>query len=98
MKAIEVDVFGLVQGVGFRWFAQRTAQEHNIVGWVSNQTDGSVKVQAQGSQSDLTDFCQCLRRGLAFIVVLTKLSQHIFHCLRQMTLLFVDDSCYNSIL
>ena len=24
MKAIEVDVFGLVQGVGFRWFAQRT--------------------------------------------------------------------------
>ncbi len=49
MKAIEVDVFGLVQGVGFRWFAQRTAQQHNIVGWVSNQTDGSVKIQAQGS-------------------------------------------------
>ena len=56
MKAIEVDVFGLVQGVGFRWFAQRTAQQHNIVGWVSNQTDGSVKIHAQGSQSDLIDF------------------------------------------
>ncbi|PND41348.1 acylphosphatase [Leuconostoc mesenteroides] len=63
MKAIEVDVFGLVQGVGFRWFAQRTAQQHNIVGWVSNQTDGSVKIQAQGSQSDLIDFLSMLEKG-----------------------------------
>ncbi|AWV38505.1 MAG TPA: acylphosphatase [Leuconostoc mesenteroides] len=63
MKAIEVDVFGLVQGVGFRWFAQRTAQQHNIVGWVSNQTDGSVKIQAQGSQSDLIDFLSVLEKG-----------------------------------
>lgn len=66
MKAIEVDVFGLVQGVGFRWFAQRAAQEHNIVGWVSNQTDGSVKMQAQGSQSDLTDFLSVLEKGPGF--------------------------------
>ena len=66
MKAIEVDVFGLVQGVGFRWFAQRTAQQHNIVGWVSNQTDGSVKIQAQGSQSDLIDFLSMLEKGPGF--------------------------------
>lgn len=66
MKAIEVDVFGLVQGVGFRWFAQRTAQQHNIVGWVSNQTDGSVKIQAQGSQSDLIDFLSLLEKGPCF--------------------------------
>ena len=66
MKAIEVDVFGLVQGVGFRWFAQRTAQQHNIVGWVSNQTDGSVKIQAQGSQSDLIDFLSVLEKGPGF--------------------------------
>ncbi|WP_273752594.1 acylphosphatase [Leuconostoc mesenteroides] len=66
MKAIEVDVFGLVQGVGFRWFSQRTAQQHNIVGWVSNQTDGSVKIQAQGSQSDLIDFLSMLEKGPGF--------------------------------
>ncbi|WP_273714694.1 acylphosphatase [Leuconostoc mesenteroides] len=66
MKAIEVDVFGLVQGVGFRWFAQRTAQQHNIVGWVSNQTDGSVKIHAQGSQSDLIDFLSVLEKGSGF--------------------------------
>lgn len=66
MKAIEVDVFGLVQGVGFRWFAQRTAQQHNIVGWVSNQTDGSVKIHAQGSQSDLIDFLSVLEKGTGF--------------------------------
>ncbi|MGX4594102.1 acylphosphatase [Leuconostoc sp. JNUCC 76] len=66
MKAIEVDVFGLVQGVGFRWFTQRTAQQHNIVGWVSNQTDGSVKIQAQGSHSDLTVFLSVLEKGPGF--------------------------------
>ncbi|GMA70236.1 hypothetical protein GCM10025879_14820 [Leuconostoc litchii] len=74
MKSIEISVYGMVQGVGFRWFTQSTAQQHDIVGWVSNQPDGSVKIQAQGEESDLSIFLTILKQGSGFYSRVDKIT------------------------
>jgi acylphosphatase len=47
------EVFGRVQGVGYRAFVLRAAQPLRLVGWVRNRDDGSVEVAALGSSADL---------------------------------------------
>lgn len=39
---------GNVQGVGFRWTNQGTANELHLTGWVKNLSDGSVEMEIQG--------------------------------------------------
>ena len=40
---------GWVQGVGFRWRAQSAAQALGMTGFVQNEADGTVYLEAQGS-------------------------------------------------
>ncbi len=54
---------GRVQGVGFRYFVQRTAEQLGITGWVRNRWDGSVEVLAEADRSVLDRFLAALRRG-----------------------------------
>lgn len=56
-------VGGRVQGVGFRYFTQRTAVRLGLTGWVRNLPDGGVEVEAQGSREVLTSFESALRQG-----------------------------------
>ena len=63
LRRIVVTVRGRVQGVGFRWFAQRQAERLGLAGWVSNQPDGSVKVVAEGEARSLDRFVAALRSG-----------------------------------
>ena len=56
-------VQGRVQGVGFRWFVQRTGRRLGLGGHVCNLPDGSVEVHARGSQEGLADFETALRKG-----------------------------------
>ncbi len=46
--AVRVVVRGQVQGVGFRWSAQQRAAKLAVVGWVRNETDGSVAAHLEG--------------------------------------------------
>ncbi len=46
-------VEGLVQGVGFRWFALRKAEQLGLPGWVSNLPNGRVEVVASGNTAAL---------------------------------------------
>ena len=46
-------VSGLVQGVGFRYWALKRAQERGIVGYVQNLTDGRVELVVEGPQEAL---------------------------------------------
>ena len=64
-KCIRVFVDGQVQGVGFRYFAQRTALKLDVLGWVRNTFDGKVEVMAVGNQESLEQFISDLRRGPA---------------------------------
>ena len=58
-------VRGHVQGVGYRWFAQREASRRGLSGWVANQSDGSVEVVAEGSPTDLERLVAALWEGPA---------------------------------
>lgn len=49
-KTLRAHVFisGRVQGVSFRWFTQRKAQELSLTGWVRNLWDGRVEAVFEG--------------------------------------------------
>lgn len=63
MPTARFAVSGRVQGVGYRWFVDRTARELGIRGWVRNAPDGSVEAVAAGSDYALEAFDAALRRG-----------------------------------
>jgi acylphosphatase len=55
-KLVHVYYSGRVQGVGFRFTAQRIAEELNLSGWVMNLGDGRVEIVAEGNEVTLNDF------------------------------------------
>jgi acylphosphatase len=56
-------VRGHVQGVGYRWFAQRSARRLEVRGYVRNLPSGEVEVRAQADVAVLSLFKQDLERG-----------------------------------
>ena len=57
---------GDVQGVGFRFFAQRAAARHQIVGYVKNLADGRVEALAEGPARNVEAFKHELATGPRF--------------------------------
>ena len=58
-------VTGRVQGIGFRWFAQRWAERLGVRGWICNRDDGTVASEAEGRSQALAEFERHLREGPA---------------------------------
>ncbi|MBT1171353.1 acylphosphatase [Bifidobacterium sp. SO4] len=56
-------VTGMVQGVGFRYFAVMQARKLGVQGWVRNRLDGSVEAEAEGSGDAVELFVSALRQG-----------------------------------
>lgn len=54
---------GDVQGVGFRFFAQRAAARHQILGYVRNCPDGTVEALAEGPAVNVDEFRNDLVTG-----------------------------------
>jgi acylphosphatase len=54
---------GRVQGVSFRYYTQRRADELGVVGWVRNLPDGSVEVTAEGTTEQLEQLLAFLHQG-----------------------------------
>lgn len=65
MKAFSFTVFGMVQGVGFRYYTQKKAEALSISGWVKNEEDGTVKGVAAGEENKLQLFMGWLHSGPA---------------------------------
>ena len=59
-------VNGMVQGVGFRYFAQRAAAKHQVKGFVRNMPDGRVETFVQGSESQVNGFRDDIAAGPRF--------------------------------
>ena len=57
---------GDVQGVGFRFFAQRAAARHQVVGYVKNLDDGRVEVLTEGPAQSVEAFKHELATGPRF--------------------------------
>lgn len=66
MKAVAMTVEGIVQGVGFRFFVQTVAARYEIMGWVRNNSDGSVAIEAVGSEDRLEAFIHKVKQGPPF--------------------------------
>jgi acylphosphatase len=56
-------VSGDVQGVGYRFFAQRAAARHQVRGYVKNLDDGRVEALAEGSAQSVEAFKHDLAAG-----------------------------------
>ena len=54
---------GTVQGVGYRYFAQRISIRLGLFGYVKNLGDGRVEVYAIGEQEQLVALKKELERG-----------------------------------
>ncbi len=55
-KRIHVYYSGSVQGVGFRYTAERAASSLGLTGWVKNLSDGRLEVVCEGKESALIEF------------------------------------------
>ncbi len=62
-------ISGEVQGVGYRFFAQRAAARHQVVGYVRNCPDGTVEVLAEGAANSIEGFKHDLAAGPQWSIV-----------------------------
>ncbi len=46
--------YGEVQAVGFRWTALTAAKNEGATGWVKNEPDGSVSMEIQGTEKQIS--------------------------------------------
>ena len=63
-------ISGQVQGVGFRYFAQRSAARHQVRGYIKNLPDGRVEALAEGPERSVREFGHDLAAGPAYSKVL----------------------------
>jgi acylphosphatase len=62
-KAKRYFISGLVQGVGYRYFVERTAKYLKVAGFTRNLRDGRVEVYAIGTAEPLAKLAAELERG-----------------------------------
>ena len=60
---VHVIADGLVQGVAYRFFAEKYAARLGITGWVRNLPDGRVEVLAEGTGDHVEAFLERLKEG-----------------------------------
>jgi acylphosphatase len=58
-----VVIYGFVQGVGFRFGVERTANSRGVSGWVRNRADGAVEAVFEGAAEDVEALAEFCRRG-----------------------------------
>jgi len=66
MKRLVADVTGIVQGVGFRSFVERSAAQLGVTAVADNMDDGSVHVLASGDEERLLRLVALLRQGSCY--------------------------------
>ncbi len=63
MVTKRLQITGRVQGVGFRYYFQRTAAAQGVRGWVRNRSDGSVEAVIQGEEASVHEVIAWAKRG-----------------------------------
>jgi acylphosphatase len=63
MKRAEIIVNGLVQGVGFRYFVVRRAEELGLTGYTKNLFSGEVYTVVEGERAMIEEFYKKIKIG-----------------------------------
>lgn len=66
---------GQVQGVGFRYTANRIARRYNLTGFVQNLPDGDVEILAQGSEQDIKKYIADIQDSFKGYIQDTKMER-----------------------
>jgi acylphosphatase len=66
MTAADIIVRGRVQGVGYRYFTIRQAENFGLTGFVRNLSDGQVAVFVEGEKELIGQFVKLLEKGPRF--------------------------------
>jgi len=60
---LKAEIYGHVQGVGFRFSTKQLADDLGVHGIVHNENDGSVYVEALGDNEQIEQFIDGLAKG-----------------------------------
>lgn len=63
INRIRLQVFGIVQGVGYRAWVFAQANQRTLTGWVKNCEDGSVLLEAVGPVEALEELAEACTLG-----------------------------------
>jgi acylphosphatase len=63
MARVRARIGGRVQGVGYRFSTEREAKRLGLTGWVRNERNGSVALEAQGAADKVEALIAWCRRG-----------------------------------
>lgn len=63
IKHYNITIEGRVQGVGFRFYARNQARLFGIKGYVMNECDGSVYIEAEGKPQNLQQYINWCHQG-----------------------------------
>jgi acylphosphatase len=63
IQHINIKVFGFVQGVFFRYHTSEEALKLHLTGFVMNQDDGTVYIEAEGKEDDLKELLAWCHKG-----------------------------------
>ena len=68
-KHYNITITGKVQGVGFRYNTMLLSKKLNILGFVRNQTDGTVYIEAEAEQTVLDEFIKLCQTSPPYATV-----------------------------
>ncbi|UCD55476.1 MAG: acylphosphatase [Candidatus Omnitrophota bacterium] len=63
-KRAQIIYSGSVQGVGFRFTAERIANSLGLTGWVRNCPDGTVEIVCEGEEGDIHMFMNKIKKAM----------------------------------
>ena len=63
MKKARILISGFVQGVGFRQFIRKEAEDLDITGWVRNTPNNKVEALLQGEEDNVEQLIAICRNG-----------------------------------
>ena len=62
-KSLQLVVHGKVQGVSYRYFAKKCAEDLQLHGYAKNEEDGTVTIVVEGQENALKEFLACCNDG-----------------------------------
>jgi len=62
-KCLHALFSGTVQGIGFRYTAERLARQFSVAGYVKNLPDGRVELVAEGDGAEIEAFFKAVRES-----------------------------------